>query len=86
MPIDCYHLCTADGREVDLLLETEYGFVPIEIKMTERVASTDARHLRKLDEILDKPILQGLVLSNDPRIHDLGGGIVALPVGWALGA
>ena len=86
LPIDCYHLRTADGREVDLLLETENGFVPIEIKMAERISFTDARHLRKLDEILDKPILQGLVLSNDPRIHDLGNGIVALPVGWALGA
>ncbi|MCE2432121.1 MAG: ATP-binding protein [Candidatus Latescibacteria bacterium] len=86
LPIDCYHLRTVDGREVDLLLETEQGFVPIEIKMAERISFTDARHLRKLDEILDKPILQGLVLSNDPRIHDLGDDIVALPVGWALGA
>ena len=86
LPIDCYHLRTADGREVDLLIETEQGFVPIEIKMAERISFADARHLRKLDEILDKPILQGLVLSNDPRIHDLGNDIVALPVGWALGA
>ena len=86
LPIDCYHLRTVDGREVDLLLETENGFVPIEIKMAERIAFADARHLRKLDEILDKPILQGLVLSNDPRIHDLGDDVVALPVGWALGA
>lgn len=86
LPIDCHHLRTADGREVDLLLETETGFVPIEIKMAERIAATDARHLRNLDAILDKPILQAVVLSNDPRIHDLGDGVMALPVGWALGA
>ena len=86
LPIDCHHLRTADGREVDLLLETETGFVPIKIKMAERIVATDARHLRNLDAILDKPISQAVVLSNDPRIHDLGDGVMALPVGWALGA
>lgn len=86
LPADCYHLHTFDGREVDLLIETEQGFLPVEIKMTDRVSSADARHLRRLDTILDKPILGSLVLSNDPHIRDLGEGITALPVGWALGA
>ncbi len=86
LPVDCYHLRTVDGREVDLLIETERGFVPVEIKMTDRVSSVDARHLRGLDSILDKPIQGSLVLSNDPHINDLGEGITALPVGWALGA
>lgn len=86
LPVDCYHLRTVDGREVDLLIETERGFIPVEIKMTDRVSSVDARHLRRLDSILDKPIQGSLVLSNDPHINDLGEGITALPVGWALGA
>ena len=85
LPVDCYHLRTVDGREVDLLIETEQGFLPVEIKMTERVSTADARHLRRLNTILDKPILGSLVLSNDPHIRDLGEGIWALPVGWALG-
>lgn len=85
LPVDFYHLRTVDGREVDLLIETESGYLPIEIKFKARVSHGDARHLRRLDEILDKPVLQALVLSNDPHIRDLGDGVMGIPVGWALG-
>ena len=85
MPVDCYHLRTFDGREVDLLIETEGGYVPIEIKSKDRVSHTDARHLRRLEDILDKSVLQALVLSNDPHIRELGDGVTGLPAGWALG-
>ena len=85
MPVDCYHLRTFDGREVDLLIETEGGYVPIEIKSKDRVSHTDARHLRRLEDILDKPVLQALVLSNDPHIRDLDDGVMGFPAGWALG-
>ncbi len=84
LPVHCHHLRTVDGREIDLLLECDEGFVPIEIKMAERVAPADARHLRNLDSILDKPVLHALVLSNDGRIQELGKGITAVPVAWAL--
>ena len=84
LPVDCYHLRTADGREVDLLIETEGGYVPIEIKSKNKVSYKDARHLRRLEEILDKPVLQALVLSNDPHIRDLGDGVMGIPVCWAL--
>ena len=85
LPVTFYHLRTADGREVDLLLEIEAGFIPIEIKMTERVSYGDARHLRRLNDILDKPVLHALVLSNDGRIQKLGEGITAVPIAWFLG-
>ncbi len=58
--------------------------MPIEIKFKEKVSQRDARHLRRLQEILDKPVLQALVLSNDPRIRDLGDGVMGIPAGWAL--
>lgn len=85
LDVECFHLRTADGREIDLLLEMEEGFVPIEIKMGDGVSATDARHLRHIDSILDKPVLHALVLSNDARIKKLDEGITALPVGWFLG-
>jgi predicted AAA+ superfamily ATPase len=74
-----YHLRTADGREVDLLIETEHGYIAIEIKMSESVRPVDAKHLRGLDEILDKPILHRFIISNDLSSRDLGDGIIAIP-------
>ena len=77
--VSFYHLSTFDGREVDLLIESEYGYIAIEIKMSETVRSVDARHLRNLEEILDKPILHRFVISNDLNSRELGDGILALP-------
>ncbi len=83
--IQFHHLRTSDGLEVDLLLELENGFVPIEIKKANRVSPGDAKHLFRLREILDKPVLGAFVLSNDPEVRDLGEGILALPAPWFLG-
>ena len=85
LPVSCCHLRTADGREVDLLLELETGFVPIEIKQTARASASDARHLKRLEDILDKPVLHALLVSNDPQIRTLGDGITAVPAPWLLG-
>jgi predicted AAA+ superfamily ATPase len=84
LPAQPMHLRTQDGREVDLLLEREDGFVAIEIKMTRRVVASDARHLRGLQELLDKPLLASLLLSNDPDARVLVPGVLALPAAWAL--
>ncbi len=86
LPVECYHLRTVDGREVDLLLESEDGFVPIEIKLTNKIIETDARHLRDLEEILDRPILHSFIISNDPSIKKIDSNITALPVSWFLGS
>ena len=79
LDVSFYHLRTFEGREVDLLLETEYGYIAIEIKMSETVRSVDANHLKNLEEILDKPILHRFVISNDLNSRELGEGIIALP-------
>jgi len=81
-----FHLRSYDGREVDLLVELEAGFVAIEIKQARRVARPDARHLRQLDDLLDRPLIGSVLLSQDDRVSNLGDGIIALPVAWALGA
>ncbi len=85
LPADFYHLRTHDGREVDLLIELEEAFVAVEIKSGPRVSGTDARHLRDLQPLLDKPLHKGLVLSMDPEIQKLDASVIALPVPWALG-
>jgi uncharacterized protein len=81
---DYFHLRTSDGREVDLLLETEKGFIPIEVKQAGTVNATDARHLIDVGHILDKPVIHSFLLSNDTRIQSLGAGITAMPAAWFL--
>lgn len=80
-----FHLRTHDGKEVDLLVELPDGYFAFEIKMAEHVAKTDARHLRNLQTILDKPILHSFLLSNDMETKDLGDRITAVNVAAFLG-
>ena len=86
LDISCrfYHLRTSDGREVDLLLELEKGYIAIEFKQTSKIAPTDARHLRNLELILDKPIIKSYVLSNDYQHKVLGENIEAFHAGHFL--
>lgn len=79
-----YHLRTVDGREVDLLIETEKGYYAMEIKMTAHVSDSDARHLRDLGSSLDKPLLSSYVLSNDPSVHRISENILAIPAAMFL--
>lgn len=83
---DLYHLRTVDGREVDLLIELDQGFIPIEIKQSEHVSENDSRHLRDLESILDKPVIHSFILSKDSEIKKFSENITALPAVWFLGA
>jgi len=65
LPVTFSFLRTADGLEVDLLVEREDGFIAIECKQSARVAATDFRHLARLGGLLDKPLLVSLVVSGD---------------------
>lgn len=81
-----YHLRTADGREVDLIVEVESGYYAFEVKLTDHVSKVDARHLKDLGDILnDKPLLHSFVLSNDVQTQNLGNGITAVHAAYFLG-
>lgn len=84
LEVQLFYLRTSDGKEVDILVETEQGYYPIEVKMTNHVSRSDARHLSGLDEILDKPVIHAFVLSNDPEIKSFGAGITAMPAAMFL--
>ena len=79
-----YHLRTVDGREIDLLIETEKGYYAIEVKMTGHVSEVDARHLKGLGPVLDKPLLYSFLLSNDPAVRNISENILALPAAMFL--
>lgn len=61
-----------------MLVETAEGYYTFEIKMTEHVQPSDARHLITLDTFLDKPLLQAFVLSNDVTTSRLADKIMAM--------
>jgi predicted AAA+ superfamily ATPase len=78
LPLVCYHLWIENGHEVDMILEAEDYFIAIEIKMSEHVDNTDARHLQDLQSILNKPLRHSFVLSNDTQVHYLNDSITAM--------
>jgi predicted AAA+ superfamily ATPase len=82
--VNFYHLRTQDGLEVDLLLETDQGYYAIEIKQSRMVMPSDARHLKKLSEILDKPLIHAFVVSNDISVKRWGDRLTALPAALML--
>ena len=80
-----WYLRTLDGREVDLLIELSQGYLAFEIKTSERASLSDARHLRSVSGLLDKPLLHAFVLSNDPAAQLLTPTITALHAAQLLG-
>lgn len=85
LDVQFFHLRTSDGKEIDLLIETPAGYYAFEVKLTEHVQKSDARHLRTLQPILDKPLLRSFILSNDVNMQDMGDGITALHAAQMLG-
>jgi len=74
---DYYYYRTAAGAEVDLILEGDFGLIPVEIKHTQRVTRRSLRPLR--DFIKERDCRFGLVINNDisARLYDEK--IVGLP-------
>lgn len=78
--VELSYLRTKDGREVDLLTRLpDGGYLAWEIKSAERAAPVDARHLRGLADLLDGPLLAGLVIHQGDRVDAWPGDIFALP-------
>ena len=82
---EAFYLRTADGLEVDLLVAVAEGYVAVEVKQSSGVSRHDARHLFALDEIVDKPVLCRLVVSQSPNVSVLGDCVYAVPASWLLG-
>lgn len=74
------YLRTKDGREVDLLTRLPGGgYLAWEVKGSERASPVDARHLRGLADLLDGPLLGGIVVHQGDRVDIWPGGLFALP-------
>ncbi len=80
-----HHLRTHDGKEVDVLVEMPDHYYAFEIKMTSKVNKTDIKHLKGLNDILDKPLKKAFVLSNDPETRYYNDKIIAINAAMFLG-
>lgn len=77
-----HHLRTADGIEVDVVLEDRAGrLVGVEIKATASVAAADFRGLRLLAERTGGRFVGGVVLHLGERAIPFGDNLHALPLG-----
>jgi predicted AAA+ superfamily ATPase len=70
---------TRNGAEVDLVLEGNFGILPVEIKFG---ISTDQRRLTSLKQFLrDNDLPLGLVINNSDTVAMLAEKIIQIPAG-----
>lgn len=75
------HWRTADGDEVDLVLERSDGAVlAVEVKAGERVSGHDFSALRKLRESLGERFIAGVAMSTGPRSYTYEDRLHVLPI------
>ncbi len=79
---DLYHWRLSSGQEADFIIEEHGQLVPIEVKATESVRRSDARHIRTFRERYDNSP-RGVVVSCDPDISILMEDTIACPW-WAI--
>lgn len=79
---DLHHWRLSSGQEVDFILEEDSHLVPIEVKASQSVNASDAKHLRTFRERHEN-VPYGVLVSCDPEIRTLSQGIIACPW-WAI--
>jgi hypothetical protein len=76
-----YHLRTAKGEEVDLVLETPSGdVVGIEVKAAVSVVEGDFRGLRILADAAGRRFVRGLLLDAGAEVVPFGPNLHAVPI------
>jgi predicted AAA+ superfamily ATPase len=77
---DYFHYRTSAGAEVDLVLEGEFGLLPIEIKYKQTVTLRDLKSIRQFIKEYQCPY--GIVISNNERLGLLDDGLINIPFGY----
>ena len=76
---DCYHFRTRNGAEVDLVLQGNFGLLPIEIKFGRRTLLKQLTGLQRFIARHELPF--GIVVNNSDRVELLSDTIVQVPAG-----
>jgi predicted AAA+ superfamily ATPase len=85
-PPDLYFYRTAAGMEVDFLLAGERGIIPIEVKSSERVTSSDGRNVETFLTEHPKAAQTGLVIYPGNEMIELRKNVWGVPDWYLLGA
>jgi predicted AAA+ superfamily ATPase len=75
-----YYYRTSTGSEVDLVLEGEFGLIPIEIKMGQTVSRSSIQGL--INFVADYNCRFGIVITNDIKIREIQDNILSIPFGF----
>ena len=76
---DYYYYRTGAGAEVDLVLEGEFGLLPIEIKYNQAVKLRELRGIR--DFVKERNCLYGIVINNNDKITMYDEKLIGIPFG-----
>jgi len=77
IPYQAYHYRTRGGAEIDLILEGDFGLLPVEIKYTQK---TNKRSLRSLNEFIQTHhCAYGLIINNEEKPRILDERILSIP-------
>ncbi len=74
---DYFHYRTGAGAEIDLVLEGEFGLLPIEIKFAQNITNKSLRSLR--DFIQGYSCEYGLVIHNQESVRLYDKNIIGIP-------
>ncbi len=74
---DYHYYRTGGGAEVDLILEGEFGILPIEIKYTQKVTMKELRGIR--DFVQEHGCRYGIVINNAERVSFYDDKLIGIP-------
>ncbi|MFH1726972.1 MAG: ATP-binding protein [Pseudomonadota bacterium] len=77
---DYYYYRTSSGAEVDLVLESDFGLIPIEIKHTKKINKKELRSLS--DFINERKCKMGYIISNSENPQMITENIASLPFNY----
>ena len=76
---DCYYYRTGAGAEIDLILEGEFGVLPVEIKYGQKVTLRDLRGIR--DFVQERNCRYGIVINNAEQAVLYDENLIGIPFG-----
>ena len=79
IPHEYYHYRTGGGAEIDLVLEGNFGLLPVEIKYSQKVNLRELRGIR--DFIHERGCKFGIVINNGERVTRYDEKLIGIPFG-----